>query len=265
MNGLQAAILGIVQGLTEFIPVSSSGHLVLVHHALGVFDNGLSFDVALHLGTLLALVAYFYKDIWELLLGLFGKNDKQRLALLIILATIPGVLVGVALESAAESTFRSVRLVSVDLILAAVVMLWAEWYAKRRRQHTKLEDTSTKQALTIGFAQAAAVMPGISRSGATITAGLFTGMDRVAATRFSFFLAMPITAGAILKVLANGNGLSQIHQETGLFVIGIVTAFVSGLLAIRFLLNYLSKHTLAVFAYYRIAIGLLAITLVSFH
>src|SRR5690349_2226367 len=108
MTLIQAIILGIIQGLTEFIPVSSSGHLVLAHHALGVFDTGLSFDVALHLGTLLALVAFFYKDLWELFLGLLGKNDKRRLVWLLILATIPGVIVGVLLESAAESTFRSV-------------------------------------------------------------------------------------------------------------------------------------------------------------
>ncbi len=263
MNVIQAIILGITQGLTEFIPVSSSGHLVLMHHALGITENGLSFDVALHLGTLAALLLFFYKDVWELLLGLFGKNDKQRLALLLILATIPAVIVGVLLETAAESTFRSVRLVSIDLMVAALFMLGAEWYAKRRRRHTALEQTTTKQAIITGLAQAAAVVPGVSRSGATITAGLFVGMDRVAATRFSFLLAMPITAGAILKVLTSGQAMQQIQSEAGLFAIGIFTAFISGLFAIKFLLNYLAKHSLAVFAYYRLVVGVVAILLVT--
>ncbi len=265
MNLIEAIILGITQGLTEFIPVSSSGHLVLMHKLLGVTDSGLAFDVALHVGTLLALVIFFYKDIWQLILGLLGKNDKSRLALLLVVATIPAVVVGVLLESAAESAFRSVRLVSIDLIIAAILMLLAERFAKRRKRHTKLPDTSTKQALTIGIAQAAAIVPGISRSGATITAGLFTGMDRVAATRFSFLLAMPITFGAIIKVLSGNDAISQFSGNADIFLVGIITAFVSGVLAIKFLLNYLSKHSLAVFAYYRILIGLVAILLVSIY
>lgn len=263
MNIIQAIILGIVQGLTEFIPVSSSGHLVFMHHILGVFDNDLAFDVALHIGTLLALTAVFYKDIWELFLGLLGKNEKRKLALLLIIATLPAVISGVLLEKAAESTFRSVKLVAVDMMAAAFIMLWAENFAKKRRNRIKLENTKTKQAIIIGLAQAAAVVPGISRSGATITAGLFAGMDRVAATRFSFLLAIPITTGAILKVLADGGGLGQGNNQTGLVVVGIVSAFLSGLFAIRFLLKYLAKHSLAIFAYYRIAIGLVAVAIMT--
>jgi undecaprenyl-diphosphatase len=262
MNAVQAIILGLVQGLTEFIPVSSSGHLVLVHHALGVFDSGLAFDVALHSGTLLALLAFFYKDLWELLLGLFGKNDKTRLAWLLILATVPAVIAGVLLESAAETKFRSVQLVSINLIVVALIMLWAEKYAAKLKHRSPIEKMTHTQALTMGVAQAAAVVPGVSRSGGTITAGLFMGVDRVAATRFSFLLAIPITAGAILKVLLIDNGLAEAHQAN-ILAIGIVTAFLSGLWAIKFLLDYLSKHTLAAFAYYRIIIALIAIALVT--
>ena len=263
MSIIEAIILGITQGLTEFIPISSSGHLIFMRHILGVFGNDLAFDVALHIGTILALVAVFYKDIWELFLGLLGKNDKRKLALLLIIATVPAVISGVLLEKAAESTFRSVRLVAVDMIIAAFFILWAESFAKKRKNRTKLENTKTKQAIIIGLAQAAAVVPGISRSGATITAGLFAGMDRVAATRFSFLLAIPITTGAILKVLADGGGLAQGNDQTGLVVVGIVSAFLSGLFAIKFLLNYLAKHSLSVFAYYRIAVGLAAIAIVT--
>ncbi|MDB5163569.1 MAG: undecaprenol kinase [Candidatus Saccharibacteria bacterium] len=259
MSGIEALILGIAQGLTEFIPVSSSGHLILLHRAMGITDHGLTFDVALHLGTLLALLFYFSKDIWELILGLLGKNNRQRLAWLLVMATIPAAIIGYLLESAAESKFRSARLVSINLIVFALVMLAAERFAQKHKHKSSFEKISTNQGLIMGFAQAAAVVPGVSRSGATITAGLFSGLDRIAATRFSFLLAIPITAGAILKVLVSKQGLATFSSEKGLFAIGIISALLSGLFAIRFLLNYLSKHSLAVFAYYRIALGLLVL------
>ncbi len=263
MNVIQALILGITQGLTEFIPVSSSGHLVLMHRALGLGENGLAFDVALHLGTLMALIIYFHKDLWQLLLGLFGKNQLKRLAWLLVLATVPAVISGVLLESAAENGFRSVKLVSFNLIIAALFMLWAERVYQKRSTHTKLKDTNRNQALAMGVAQAIAVVPGISRSGSTITVGLFAGLDRVAATRFSFLLGIPITAGAILKVFSSNDAMNQFSQQSGVFIIGMVTAFVTGLFAIRFMLRYLAKHSLAVFAYYRIAVAAVAILLVT--
>jgi undecaprenyl-diphosphatase len=259
MNIIEAIILGLVQGLTEFIPVSSSGHLVLLHQAFGITENGLTFDVALHIGTLGALVLYFYKDIILLVQGILGKNQYKRIAWLIALATIPAVVAGMALQDSAESAFRSSRLVAINLIAVAVLMLAAEAFAKRYKHKTELEKVSWKQALAVGVAQGAAIVPGVSRSGSTITTGLFVGVDRVAATRFSFLLGIPITTGAIVKVLANGEAEHIIGQEPLLFAVGIMTALLSGLFAIRFLLRYLSKHTLAAFAYYRIALGLLVL------
>lgn len=264
MSIIQAIILGIVQGLTEFIPVSSSGHLILVHYAMGITANGLVFDVALHLGTLLALIFTFYKDIWNLILGLFGKNDFQKLAWLVVIATIPAVFVGWALESKAETAFRSPRLVSINLIIVAGLMILAERYAKNRSR-VKLEHATKPQALAIGLAQAAAVIPGISRSGSTITAGLFLGLDRLAATRFSFYLAMPITAGAIAKVLTEGSALNTLGSEFNLFAVGIIAALVSGLLAIRFLLKFLAKHPINIFAYYRIILGVVVLIALAVH
>ncbi|HSX27260.1 MAG TPA: undecaprenyl-diphosphatase UppP [Patescibacteria group bacterium] len=263
MSVIQAIILGLTQGLTEFIPVSSSGHLILMHHLMGIENNGLAFDVALHIGTLLALLIFFYKDLVNLVLGLFGKNDKKRLAWLLVAATVPAMIIGVVLENAAESAFRSVKLVSINLLAVALVMLAAENFAKRYKHKTDLENVTTNQALTIGLAQAAAVVPGISRSGSTITTGLFLGMDRVAATRFSFLLGIPITAGAIGKVLISNDSLNLIQSESVLFTAGVVTAFISGLFAIRFLLKYLAKHTLAVFAYYRIALAIIVLALIT--
>lgn len=255
MSFLEAIILGLVQGLTEFIPVSSSGHLVLLHQAMGLTDGGLTFDVALHFGTLMALLIYFYKDIVLLVQGIFGKNKYTGLAWLLAAATIPAVIAGVLLESAAESAFRSSNLVAVNLIIVALLMLGAESYARRYKRKEQLEQVSIKQGLAVGLAQAAAIVPGVSRSGATITTGLFMGLDRIAATRFSFLLGIPIMIGAVAKVFLSGGTLSQISGEMGLFVVGILTAMASGLFAIRFLLKYLAGHTLAIFAYYRIALG----------
>lgn len=264
MSIIEAIILGLAQGLTEFIPVSSSGHLVLLHEAMGIAEKGLAFDVALHVGTLLALIIFFYRDIWQLVLGLLGKNNLKKLAWLLALATIPAVIAGVLLESAAESAFRSIRLVSVNLLAVALVMLLAEWFAKRYSKKTRLENVTTAQAVTIGLAQAAAIVPGVSRSGSTITTGLFLGMDRVAATRFSFLLGIPITAGAIGKVLISERSVNLIQSESSLFVVGILTAFVSGMFAIGFLLKYLAKHTLAIFAYYRIVLAVFVLGVTIF-
>lgn len=264
MSIIQALILGIIQGLTEFIPVSSSGHLVLLHQAFGITENGLTFDVALHVGTLLALLIFFWKDLVKLLLSLLGKSNEPKLAWLLIMATIPAAVIGFLLEGAAESSFRSPLLVSVNLAVFGLVMLAAEKYASSRKNRTALENTTRNQALTMGFAQAAAVVPGVSRSGSTITAGLFAGMDRVAATRFSFLLGVPIIAGAAAKVLIKNSAFAEIKSDLDIFIIGILTAFVTGLLAIKFLLSYLSKHSLAVFAYYRIVLAVVVLLAIGF-
>lgn len=262
MNAFEALVLGLVQGLTEFIPVSSSGHLVLLHDFFDVTENGLTFDVALHFGTLLALILYFHKDIVMLVQGLLGKNDYRRLAWLLAAATVPAVAAGVLLEDAAESAFRSPQLVAVNLILIAILMLFAERFARRYRQKTDITHVSPTQAMAVGVAQAMAIVPGVSRSGGTITTGLLVGLDRVAATRFSFLLGIPIMCGAITKVLLSDGAFQQVSRDVDLFVIGIVAALCSGLFAIRFLLRFLAGHTLAIFAYYRIALGIVVLLLV---
>ncbi len=263
MSIVQAIILGLVQGLTEFIPVSSSGHLVIMHHLLGVSTTGLSFDVALHLGTLMALLVFFHRDLITLAVALFKKSKQTRLAWLLAAATVPAVIAGVLLESAAETSFRSLRLVSFALLIMALVMLVAEKLSAARHTRTTLERVSFSQAMWMGIAQAIALIPGVSRSGVTITAGLFSGMDRVAATRFSFLLAIPITLGAAAKVLGSNNALQQIKSEQLVFAVGALTAFLAGLMAIRFLLRFLSKHSLAVFAYYRIFLALIILATIA--
>lgn len=265
MNILQAIILGLIQGFTEFIPVSSSGHLVLAHHFLGVTEVGLSFDVALHIGTLMSLLIFFSKDLVKLAKAVINKDPERKLAWLLLLATIPAVIVGLLLESAAESAFRSPRVVAVTLALVAVLMLIAErYYHAKVHKPTKLKNTSLRQALIMGVSQAAAIVPGVSRSGSTITAGLFAGMDRVAATRFSFLLGIPIILGAVLKVFTEQTAITQVREEYGVFIVGIITAFLSGLIAIRFMLSFLSKHSLAIFAYYRIALSIVVLLVLAF-
>jgi undecaprenyl-diphosphatase len=258
MSILDALLLGIIQGLTEFIPVSSSGHLVLMQEALNVSNAGLAFDVLLHIGTLAALLIYFHKDIVKLASGLFSKNEHTKLAWLIVLATIPAVIAGILVADYAETTFRSLYLVSFNLIFVGVLMILAEYIAERRKTSMRLEKIGRRQAVYIGLAQAAALLPGVSRSGATITAGIFTGIERVAATRFSFLLAIPAIAGATLKIIIDGS-VQQSDIGNGVILAGIVTSFASGLFAIHFLIRFLSKHSLRIFAYYRIALGLLVV------
>jgi len=261
MSIIDALLLGIVQGLTEFIPVSSSGHLVLMQQWLGVTELGLTFDVALHLGTLCALLLHFRRDIADILRETVKGGKKRKLGMLLGVATIPAVVAGVLLQETAETTFRSTKLVAINMIVIAIIMLMAERFAQRYQKKVGLGSVRPWQAVAVGFAQALALVPGVSRSGATITAGIFSGFDRVAATRFSFLLGIPIMVGALSKVMLFDEGISAAGREPALFFVGVLSAFASGLLAIRFLLRYLSKHSLNIFAYYRIALGLIALLL----
>jgi undecaprenyl-diphosphatase len=243
---LEAVVLGVVQGLTEFLPVSSSGHLLLGQYFLGLNENrfGLSFDVALHMGTLVAVVTYFWRDLIRMARAFFrsfGHRDlvhdtDQRLAYLVIASTIPAALIGFLFEGFFESTVRSPWVVVFNFVVVGILFLVAE-------------------AVGIGVAQATALVPGVSRSGATITLGLFLGLKREEAARFSFLMSIPIIAGAgglqLGEVLANGMGT----HEWLLFLAGFVTSAAVGYVTIRFLLNYLTHHSLRVFAYYRFAVA----------
>lgn len=254
MEVVKAIILGLVQGLTEFIPVSSSGHLLLVGQWLHFSRSGLAFDTVLDIGTLLALVLYFWRDFWSMAVDLIQGGDKRRLAIYIVIATIPAVIVGVLIQQVAETALRSTTLVAINLIWVGIVMLVVDRWAVQRRT---LADMELSPAVLIGLAQALALVPGVSRSGATITAGRALGLDRVAATRFSFLLSAPIITGATLKVLIKGSTLHDIAGAPLLYGVAILAAFVSGFAAIKFLIKYLSRHGLAPFAIYRIIIGIL--------
>jgi undecaprenyl-diphosphatase len=255
MTVFHAAILGLIQGLTEFLPVSSSAHLALAHWLTGwSFGDAvdLTFDVALHVGTLLALLAYFGKDWVEL----FRKPDR-RLGYILV-ACIPGAIFGVLLEKKAETVFRAPIRIAILLALMGLVLALAERMGKKVRG---LDKMSWSDAVLIGLSQALAVMPGVSRSGITISTGLFLGLEREAAARFSFLLSTPIIAGAALWSLHHlQHGELPIGHAP--LAVGVLTAAVSGLACIHFLLRFLQKHTLYGFAIYRVALAAAVIAVV---
>lgn len=248
----EALILGIVQGLTEFLPVSSTAHLVLFPWFLnwgGVLDS-LTFDIALHAGTLCALLVCFWRDWLDILLR------KQRLLLLIVLASVPAGIAGILFEHIVESRLRSPLVIALSLVAIGIFMLASE----RALMHRKVEDLGFIDAIVIGLSQAVALIPGVSRSGVTISSGMFRGLERESAARFSFLLSTPVIGGAVLlhlrKMLAGGSG-----HDTGLFAVGFVASALTGLAAIKFLMNFLKKHQVNVFAYYRF--GLAAVIMIG--
>lgn len=253
MSIFEALVLGLIQGLTEFIPVSSSGHLLLAHEVFGSSDNTLAFDIALHVGTLLALLIFFRKDIFELAVNFPKQNRHGRLARLLVLATIPAAVLGLLFSGFIEDNLRSPFVVAVSLASVGVLMLVADKYAKSANK----KDVTNSQGMKVGFAQSLALIPGVSRSGITMTAGLFSGLSRVQAARFSFLLAMPIIAGSALGILLeNSEGLSAGNWQ--LFT-GVIASFVSGLLAIKFLLSVIARLGLKPFALYRIVLAAVVI------
>src|SRR6266545_3197330 len=235
-----AAILGLVQGLTEFLSVSSTGHLILVSDALALDPDrfGLSFDVALHLGTALAVLLYFART-W---LGLAAD----------VVRTLPAAIAGVLLESAVERTLRSPIWIVVGLLLGSVVFVLAERAATQRRS---IDGMTIGDALVMGAAQAVALLPGISRSGITISAGLARDMSRADATRFSFLLATPVILGAGIKTLLDARKAAELFASPDVLAIGFAVSFVSGLAAVAFLVRFLRLHSLNWFVAYRIALA----------
>ena len=254
MELIKAIVLGLVQGFTEFIPISSSGHLILVGDFINFAYSGLAFDTALNIGTLAALFTFFWKDFWNLAYDFVAGGPNRKLAWYIMVATIPAVAAGVLIQDLAETVFRSNALVAFNLMWVAVLMLVVD---RSPQLISKIQDIKMPQAVAVGFAQALALIPGTSRSGITIVAGRALKMDRVTATRFSFLLSAPVITGATLKLILSESTLSQMSTMPLLYLGGILGAFIAGYFSIKFLIKYLSKRGLAIFAYYRLALGAL--------
>lgn len=268
MSVIEAIVLGVVQGLTEFLPVSSTGHLILVRTLFGISDsNALAFDAVLHLATAAAVILYFHKDLWNLLQALMRRMsrlpvDERELTLLKALAigTIPAVVLGLSLESIMETAFRSPLLVAAVLVLGSGLFVYAEWvHANRPPQNIM----TLKKGLLIGLFQALALIPGMSRSGATISGGMLLGLSRSEAARFAFLLAVPVILGAgskkLLELIAGGGDVVW-----GPILLGAIAAFITGLLAVHLMLAFVKRYSLWPFVWYRVFLAAFVVFIVLY-
>ncbi|HZG48610.1 MAG TPA: undecaprenyl-diphosphate phosphatase [Thermoleophilaceae bacterium] len=269
MSLLEAIVLGVVQGLTEFLPISSTGHLRIVPAFAGWEDPGAAFTAVTQLGTMAAVLVYFRTDLarigraWVRSLGnrALRRELDARLGWYIVLGTIPIGIFGVLFKDQIETGARDLYVIGVALIALGLVLLLAEKVGPHERT---MEQIRTKDGFAIGLAQALALVPGVSRSGATITAGLFMGLDRETAARFSFLLSIPaVVLSGLLELGSILSGEEGAHVGAGALIVATVLAFVSGYAAIAFLLRFLSNHSTVVFVVYRVALGALVLVLVS--
>ena len=268
MSWIQVVVLSIVQGLTEFLPVSSSGHLRIVSELFWGHDAGASFTAVIQLGTELAVLVFFAKEIWQILsgwfVGLFNPSKRgfdYRMGWMVIVGTIPVGLAGVLLKDLIRENFRNLWITAAVLILFSFVFIFAERVGSKTRSY---EELTMKDAVIMGLWQCLALIPGVSRSGGTISGGLFRGLDREVATRFSFFLAIPAVLASGLFSLPDAFAPQAGQSATGgQLLVGSIIAFVLGYVSIAWLLKFVSNHSFAWFAAYRIPLGLLVMVLLG--
>lgn len=262
MSIFQTFILGLVQGLGEFLPISSSAHLVLVPWLFRWKDPGLGFDVALHWGTLLAVLVYFRNDVWLLIKGFFHSlfkssrdfqnNIYQKLSWLLIIASVPGAIIGKLFEQKAETIFRSPLLIIFTLAIFGLIIWWVDYVGAKQKN---LDRINWADALWVGLSQALAIIPGVSRSGSTIASGMFLGFKREDAARFSFLMSIPIIFGAGLTSFGHfHDGVTTME-----LVVGFITSAIFGFLSIKYLLRYISNHSFKIFVWYRLALAALVL------
>lgn len=257
-----SVILGIVQGATEFIPVSSSGHLVVVHEMLGATSGTLLFDILLHIGTLCAVCLYFWTDVKALVISCYrtilfkALKHERDFVIMIMIATVPAVSAGLFFGDIIENLFRGSSSVAVALILGSALMWGAEWFVKKQSIE---KDVTLLCALGIGLFQALALVPGISRSGSTISGGMILGLNREKAVRLSFLLSIPVIFGATLSGLFGLNSSNTFSIFS--LVAGLISSFGVGLLAIHFLITYLKKRTMSLFIWYRVILAVIILIL----
>ena len=256
MTILQAVMLGLAQGLGEFLPISSSAHLVLVPWLFRWTDPGLTFDVALHVGTLVAVVIYFWKDWWRLIIkGLTDvRSAEGRFFWYLVAASVPGAMGGFLLEKKAETIFRSPLLIAMMLILMGIFLYWAD---RRSAKNIEINNITFGTSILIGISQTLAIIPGVSRSGITMTTGLLMGMTREGTARFSFLLSTPIIFGAAMVKLPHVVANSSVITLN--FTIGMLVACITGIVSIGFLLRYVQTKDFLPFAWYRFMLGALVI------
>lgn len=257
MNIFWALFLGVIQGLTEFFPVSSSGHLVVLPYIFNFQDPGLTFDIALHAGSLIAIFVALFSDWKNLFFSILDKTKKfeHKLILFLIITSIPGAIVGYLLEEKAHTVFRNPLIVASTLIIFGLLLWGIDTYVKNSE---KIEKMTILKSLLIGLSQAIAIIPGVSRSGATITAGRALGFSREAAVKYSFLAAAPIIFGATVFGLRDVS-IAEILSINWIF--GFFAAFLSSFFAIKFLTKYVKNHNLNIFLWWRVLLALLIIIL----
>jgi len=268
MTYFDALILGFVQGVTEFLPVSSTGHLILARDLLGLqTDHGLAVDATFHFATAFAVLLYFRKDLQKLLIGAWAfvrqkkvETDTKILLFALIVGTIPGVLLGLTLEDKIDSVFRTPTLVAWMLILGSGLFILAEYMLKKTHKH---KDLTVKKGFIVGLFQALALIPGMSRSGATISGGMLLGLSREKAARFAFLLSLPIILGGGAKKLLDLGGVGMAESEWLVIGFGTVIAFLSGLACIHYLLKFLRNNTLIPFVIYRVVLACVVLTVLT--
>ncbi|HKU38373.1 MAG TPA: undecaprenyl-diphosphate phosphatase [Polyangiales bacterium] len=255
---LKAAILGVVEGLTEFLPISSTGHLILAGSLLGWSDDKAKlFDVAIQTGAILAVVFFYRAKLWSVLVGLPSSAEARRFALNVVIAFLPAAVLGVALGKFIKQVLFKPVPVALAFVLGAFVIMAVEYRQRRNPKPARVVDVdaiTTRDAVKLGLAQALALIPGTSRSGATIIGGMLFGLSRKAATEFSFFLAIPTLIGAGVYDTWKYRALLSTH-DIPLFGVGLATAFVSALICVRWLIRFVATHDFIPFAWYRIAFG----------
>lgn len=267
MNIFDALFLGILQGITEFLPISSSGHLVLGEAVLGLDVEALkSFDVAVHMGTLVAIIIYFRKDFVGLIMGFLSlihvvksrpkHEEYHKLILFIVIGSVPAVLVGLLFGDAIDYWFRNTLYVGLFMIIVAELFIIAEGKLKKFKNETKLK---LGHAIIIGCFQALALIPGISRSGSTIAAGIFQGISREKAARFSFLLAMPVIFGAGMLTMVKEMRGGEMTVELMPIIVGFIASVIAGFASVYFLMKFLKNHSLKVFSVYLFAVGGLSV------
>ncbi len=265
---IETFLLGVIQGIAEFLPISSSAHLIIFRDIFGIGagmpkNMALAFDVALHLGTLLAILVFFFKDFWNMMIKGFTKGVKDsegKLLWYLVAATVPAAIVGVLFEEKIETVIRSnYILIALALIIMGIIIYYVDKISKQEKEIT---DMSLKDAILIGCSQVFALIPGFSRSGTTITAARILKLDRESAAKFSFFLSAPVVCGAVFLQLIKSGTIDLIISNLSTFLLGVITSFIIGMICIQYLLKYLKKHDFKVFMIYRILLAI--IVLLSF-
>lgn len=267
---LEVFVLGVIQGIAEFLPISSSAHLIIFRDIFGIGASmpkniELSFDIALHLGTLLAILVFFFKDFWNMAIkGLTkGVKDKDgKILWYLVAATIPAAIVGVLFEEKIENVIRSnYILIALALIVMGIIIYYVD---KTCKQEKKIDDMGLLDAILVGCSQVFALIPGFSRSGTTIAASRILKLERESAAKFSFFLSAPVVFGAVVLQLMKKGTIDLILANFSTFLLGIITSFVIGIICIKYLLKYLKKHDFKVFMVYRIILAVIVLLWVAF-